>query len=931
MGDLPQSVRVPNIRPVVTIVGGSRIQELLSKLLISSTIEQRLESEFVDFNHEFKIRSENKSFERYTNKGILKLNWTTKCKKVIPSVLLIVFDWGGLSPDSPQLDSQDWKSKEATIARYVRRFKDQLRGRLVKIAVLAILSPNDDNPLEDKGSLIKKACEIDSKGIFLARISLDENDSRMIKFKKYLWESSSAHYKDEIERLKKLKSRAQKEISGNFIELQIRYNFKLGYLCELKQDKEAALNHYKKAYFELQEMGTNDISHAEEIRTVADWTAHRILSILLSPPQLISRLKEAITVFKNHLVQYKINKHKDIMSFEQWKWLSEQYGRFGTLIDNIPQEILEKDNFWTHPAFYFQTSAIYFLNRSHITVEDPEFMQSVINWKGFIENTGLRVKDPEYVGQAKTLISHPNQNEMIEGISLTDQMNIIKTLEEAEVDHISIATDYFTRALKFYKIIIMMPRMAAHISYWLSELYMRTGQGDISYKVKVELWKKLDGWTTLLASLIKGLLSSSTENTEENLQWLLHCASVDSSKSAESFQEIKKILSAQMLQVRMKCPENLISLEACFKPKKISTYHPTFLEIKLVSSFPEILEPVKISLIFSDSSFNRDIEETISLIPGQPRLVSHRILVKSGLVSVIELIKVVLTYEPVAMSMIALEVDTLAKLYVNPPPAKLLPTFQHSPPALISEYYPLTITLNPEAEITNGKLIIVEETIDDEQEKSIRRPSIDRETENSFSVVVAKDEPEDYTPGGIILPNLTEKYVLPLKFLFSEEKTYDLKVKLRYSVKAEDDLQYKSEEVYDLDVPVFTPYQFSIRPGGPKSYCRIPLPNKEVKESPVDLKVIVPSIFSVQQLFEMKIIIKNKTNDDMEIKLSLEQVSAFMIGGIESLKFVLAAQAEETFNINIFGIEAGTLQLPSVVIKGAEFEKKWEGRILILP
>lgn len=270
MGELPLSVRVPNIRPVVTIIGGQRLHESLSRLLISSTIEQRMESEFVDLSHEFVIRRDSKSFERYTNQGILKLSWTAKCKKFIPSVVLLVFDWSGVGPDNPLLDTSEWRSKEAMISRMVKRFKDQLRGRSVKIAVLVVLSPIDDNPLEDKTSLIKKACEIESKGIFIARINLEDNDPRIPKFKKYLWDGSISHYKEEIERLKKLKGRAQRELSGSFIELQIKYNFKLGYMCELRQDREAAINHYKKAYFELQEMSSSDISHTEEIRTVAD-------------------------------------------------------------------------------------------------------------------------------------------------------------------------------------------------------------------------------------------------------------------------------------------------------------------------------------------------------------------------------------------------------------------------------------------------------------------------------------------------------------------------------------------------------------------------------------------------------------------------------------------------------------------------------------
>lgn len=306
----------------------------------------------------------------------------------------------------------------------------------------------------------------------------------------------------------------------------------------------------------------------------------------------------------------------------------------------------------------------------------------------------MKIKDPEYVGQSKTLISNPNQIEMTEGISITDQMIITKYLDESEIEHVSLAIDYFTRALKFYKIIIVMPRIAAHISYWLSELYSKNGDKEISYKMKVDLQKRLHGWNTPLISIIQGLLNSSDNQIDEVVQWLLLNTGLNSLKSLDSFQEIKQILTAQIVQLKFKCPENLLTVEANFRPKRISTYNSTYLEIRILSQFPDILEPVKVSLIFSDNTFNRDIEEPISLVPGQHRLISNKILVKSGLVSVIELIKIVLTYEPAPMSMLALEVDILAKLYVNPPAAKLLPAFQHSPPALIAEYYSVEITLN---------------------------------------------------------------------------------------------------------------------------------------------------------------------------------------------------------------------------------------------
>lgn len=107
-------------------------------------------------------------------------------------------------------------------------------------------------------------------------------------------------------------------------------------------------------------------------------------------------------------------------------------------------------------------------------------------------------------------------------------------------------------------------------------------------------------------------------------------------------------------------------------------------------------------------------------------------------------------------------------------------------------------------------MIILEEGKEEDIESSVRRVSIDREFEKKFSVVIANDPPEEYTFSGLQLPNITGKYTIPLKFVFYEEKIYDIKIKLRYNVKTEDDLQYKSEEVYDLEIPVLAPFQSKI-------------------------------------------------------------------------------------------------------------------------
>ena len=176
-------------------------------------------------------------------------------------------------------------------------------------------STNDEISIDEKLSSLKKTGEIDSKGILLIKHKIEEND-QTAKLKKFLWDGCISHYKDEIERVKKLKSKAHKELNGSFLELQIRYNFKLGYYSELKQDREAALNFYKKCYKELQDNTLDASTLLDERRSVADLIVHRMQCLLLSPPHLLGRLKEAISIFKNHVSLYKLPKVKSNNVFE---------------------------------------------------------------------------------------------------------------------------------------------------------------------------------------------------------------------------------------------------------------------------------------------------------------------------------------------------------------------------------------------------------------------------------------------------------------------------------------------------------------------------------------------------------------------------------------------------------------------------------------
>jgi hypothetical protein len=804
MGEMPESVYAPTLRPVLTIVGGQRTLDTICKLIVTNSFDQKMDYESVEFSHNFETRRDGKMFDKYVSQGILKLSWTTKCKKFVPAAILLVFDWCGASIDNPILESPDWKHKENVILKYLRKFKDQCKGRIVKIGVLGLLgNTNEEVSIEEKVSQLKKSGEVDSKGILLLKTKLEESD-QVIKLKKYLWEGCITHYKDEIDRIKKLKSRAQKELSGNFIELHIRYNFKLGYYSELRQDKESALNFYKKSYKELQENSLEATTQIEERRSVADLIVHRMQCLLLSPPHLLGRLKEAISTFKSHVFIYKILQTKSSPQFELWKWLSEHFSRFGTLLEKVPAEIYEKDNFWTHPGFYFTAAGIYYMIRMKTTIEDPEFMQSFQNWQSFVASANLRIKDPVYIGKSKTLASHPLQKDMIEGISTSDQVNIIKILEEFDVKHLQLALEYLFKALKFYRNTILMGKICLYISNMLGDLYKKKGDADQSYQYKCEIVKKMDGWDYVQKGLLDELIQSSeaTKKPLDTLQWAIKSLEVAQVSKIPLFEKLNDTLRSNLTQIRHK---GLITAKTKFETKSVAAYSSIKLFVTLINVLPCEFTPIKVSLIFSDPSFNVDLPDIVTLRGNKTETISHTLIIKSPHIPQLQLLTVIARYEPVGMSWIDFEIDAKAKLSILSPSPQLSPTFNHLPPALIGENYTLNVKLHPYSEVSEVKLYLYEEVKEINQRR--RTASIDRDFDNSYEIFNGNERVLDE---GINISNISDSIVIPFRIIFYEEKNYMLKAKFCYLVHKPFDIVYKSEDIYDLDITVQPPFQFKI-------------------------------------------------------------------------------------------------------------------------
>lgn len=99
--------------------------------------------------------------------------------------------------------------------------------------------------IDDKVNSLKRSCEIESKSIWVFN-DVAALHGRISKIEKFWLDSAMQHFKDEIDRVKKIRTKALKEVGTP--ELLVRYDLKIGWLYETKGEKENAATHYKRAY-----------------------------------------------------------------------------------------------------------------------------------------------------------------------------------------------------------------------------------------------------------------------------------------------------------------------------------------------------------------------------------------------------------------------------------------------------------------------------------------------------------------------------------------------------------------------------------------------------------------------------------------------------------------------------------------------------------
>lgn len=185
-------------------------------------------------SHEFPIiKPKRNSYEWYIPKGILKRNWMNKHLNEIPAVIVIFYD---LDSNDPQ-----WSEKMIECSSKVQSVRASIEGRNTRITLVLIqqtppLPASEDVQAAERAAVLRGSCELDEKLLFVLPLG-DHLHGYIVRLESAFYDLAKNYYHQEARNIKSHRDHLNKTTHQY---LFVRHQFKMAFLYELKQDKNAA-------------------------------------------------------------------------------------------------------------------------------------------------------------------------------------------------------------------------------------------------------------------------------------------------------------------------------------------------------------------------------------------------------------------------------------------------------------------------------------------------------------------------------------------------------------------------------------------------------------------------------------------------------------------------------------------------------------------
>eukprot|EP00761_Pharyngomonas_kirbyi_P010044 gb/GECH01010062.1/.p1 GENE.gb/GECH01010062.1/~~gb/GECH01010062.1/.p1 ORF type:complete len:1149 (+),score=251.10 gb/GECH01010062.1/:1-3447(+) len=550
--------------------------------------------------------------------------------------------------------------------------------------------------------------------------------------------------------------------------LMIRHKFKLGFFSEMLRDTSRALKYYNQAYQTMQNtcnalqssivpLRSDDIRFVgTEFKTVCDYINFKICNIKAE----LRQHEDAINQFLSHIKWYKSMPGPIQGLFEHYALVYRQYRMFGELLESTAP--VRADTHAVHPrylspGYYFFAAATAAITRrkcsENLRNDHSEPMKELRNDD---EEEGIDVSNEDdcagYVGQSGAL--------MVQGQPNKQFLRLV--LHEVQVNHSEIIIEMLETAKRHFSG-TRLARMRQYIDASIGEEYMNCDQYEKAVRVLSDILPAYERWPSIATSILEKLvtctrqLDSIRDCVMYSLQLVSDQFEYEESKREDLFQDLLSFFknnepnelfpfetpgSALFFEGTL----NLVDVKLQFEQNHARVNDRIYFKVYLFSHAPEPIQFNTIQILFENSPSLKiahgeslpvpgspDQDDTFSVdlrvVPGTPTIVSFPQVITEQKDMKGKAVALNFAQSPGVLLYKSFDVAEYAEFahgsvsydhyyeihqgdFVERPYLKVLPprpsmtlSLNHHPPALIHEYYSLSLLLQANSDnIQSGRL-----------------------------------------------------------------------------------------------------------------------------------------------------------------------------------------------------------------------------------
>ncbi|RCI01137.1 hypothetical protein CU098_002795 [Rhizopus stolonifer] len=404
------------------------------------------------------------------------------------------------------------REHDAQLATEINTRRKYFQDKGIKFAAVIMLKQRSLDPsVEERLSSIRKQCGLDAKSSFFTVTpgTLTEIQEFVNMLYRALYEPALQFYNNRLKKIRKKKSKLPSptlprlDVSSSeplsVPGWMLRYELKIAFFQETRQDMEGALKSYEVAYSMLSDMLAPTMGHTgltihgkrwKEARQLIDCINIKLCRLQLymhEPTAALSQLNGHLHMFQSHSSIWGMGEH----TFEYWAWLSKQYRIFADVIDTA-----------VHAGYKIPLPTAY-LSASATPTSPLNHGQSGCN-------PGAILQHPGFYYHLAAMCCAERRRRYLEK-ERADPTNAALQTEKA-VDHSSLTIELLTKSYEQFKR-YRNSRMTLYLAAEIAGTYYETGKFEMAIKFFERIGKtyRKEKWHMVLTSILRWSLRCAKE------------------------------------------------------------------------------------------------------------------------------------------------------------------------------------------------------------------------------------------------------------------------------------------------------------------------------------------------------------------------------------------------------------------------------------